>query len=200
MLIDNITTFIDSLRFHTIDKELKLMTDNSQKNEVSSGLDNLSDVRMNSGEGRPVIMLLHGPNLNMLGRRDPGQYGSFTLKEVEHFTARIADSLGYDLVCFQSNHEGYLIDKIHETMDLCQGMLLNAGALTHYSYALRDAIDLCPVPVMEIHISDIHKREGFRQKSVINEVCCGQVSGFGIDSYRLGLEQLCRIIAGKEQI
>lgn len=148
---------------------------------------------------RPAIMLLHGPNLNMLGRRDPGQYGSFTLKDIEHSLRLQANELGYDLFCFQSNHEGFIIDKIHETMDFCVGMLLNAGALTHYSYALRDAIELCPVPVMEIHISDIHKREDFRRTSVISEVCSGQISGFGLDSYRMGLEQLIRQLAQKEQ-
>ncbi|NLW11552.1 MAG: type II 3-dehydroquinate dehydratase [Clostridiaceae bacterium] len=152
-----------------------------------------------SGVERPAIMLLHGPNLNMLGRRDPGQYGSFTLKDIEHSLRMQADALGYDLYCFQSNHEGYIIDKIHETMDFCAGMLLNAGALTHYSYALRDAIELCPVPVMEIHISDIQKREDFRRVSVIKDVCSGQISGLGRDSYRIGLEQLVNLLTQKGQ-
>lgn len=169
------------------------MSDNNKHN-----VDSIAELAIKEGE-RPAIMLLHGPNLNMLGRRDPGQYGSFTLKDIEHSLRLQADELGYELYCFQSNHEGLLIDKIHETMDFCVGMLLNAGALTHYSYALRDAIELCPVPVMEIHISDIQKRESFRRVSVIKDVCCGQISGFGMDSYRIGLEQLVRLLERKRQ-
>jgi 3-dehydroquinate dehydratase-2 len=142
------------------------------------------------------LLLLNGPNLNMLGRRDPRQYGTFTLADVEAQTRLHALALGYSLDCFQSNHEGDLVDRIQQAIGQYAGILLNAGALTHYSYALRDAIDLCGLPVMEIHISDILKREPFRQISVIHPVCCGQVAGFGIDSYRLATEQLCRILEG----
>ncbi|HAL73532.1 MAG TPA: type II 3-dehydroquinate dehydratase [Clostridiales bacterium] len=144
----------------------------------------------------PRLLLINGPNLNMLGKRDPAKYGIFTLADVEKLTREVAAAQGYDLDCFQSNHEGDLVDRIQQAMGVYDGILLNAGALTHYSYALRDAIELCRLPVMEIHISDIHKREPFRSISVIHPVCCGQVAGFGIDSYRLGTEQLCRLLKG----
>jgi len=147
---------------------------------------------------RSRLLLLNGPNLNMLGRRDPEKYGTFTLTDVEELTRATAMGEGFTLDCFQSNHEGALVDRIQQAMDHYAGILLNAGALTHYSYALRDAIELCRLPVMEIHISDIHKREPFRSISVIHPVCCGQVAGFGIDSYRLGTEQLCRLLKGKQ--
>lgn len=145
----------------------------------------------------PMLLLLNGPNLNMLGRRDPAQYGTFTLADVENLTRQAAAAQGYGLECFQSNHEGDLIDRIQQASGQFAGILLNAGALTHYSYALRDAIESCHLPVMEIHISDIHKREPFRQISVIHPVCCGQVAGFGLDSYRIGAEQLCKLLEGK---
>jgi 3-dehydroquinate dehydratase-2 len=144
------------------------------------------------------LLLLNGPNLNMLGKRDPRQYGNFTLADVERLTVEVADAEGFAVDCFQSNHEGDLVDRIQAAIGSYAGILINAGALTHYSYALRDAIDLTRLPVMEIHISDIHKREPFRQVSVIHPVCCGQIAGFGIDSYRLGTEQLCRLLLAKE--
>lgn len=143
-----------------------------------------------------TLLLLNGPNLNMLGRRDPAQYGTATLADVEDLARRTAQASGWALDCYQSNHEGDLVDKIQQAIDRYDGILLNAGALTHYSYAIRDAIELCRLPVMEIHMSDIHKREPFRRVSVIHEVCCGQVAGFGIGSYRLGTEQLCRLLKG----
>ncbi|HBP38073.1 MAG TPA: type II 3-dehydroquinate dehydratase [Clostridiales bacterium] len=143
------------------------------------------------------LLLLNGPNLNMLGRRDPKQYGTFTLADVEELTRRTAAGFGYGLDCFQSNHEGDLVDRIQAAIGQYAGILINAGALTHYSYALRDAIELCGLPVMEIHISDIYKREPFRHLSVIHPVCCGQVVGLGLDSYRLGTEQLCQVLKGQ---
>jgi len=128
------------------------------------------------------LLLVNGPNLNLLGRRDPTQYGTFTLAEVESRTREAAHAVGYALDCFQSNHEGELVDLIQAAHVHYAGILLNAGALTHYSYALRDAIDACKIPVMEIHISDIAKREPFRQLSVIHPVCAGQVKGLGLNS------------------
>ena len=153
-----------------------------------------------NNDKRPALLLLNGPNLNMLGRRNPDQYGSFTLVDVEQSCKHLANSKGFELFCFQSNHEGQLIDRIHEAIDYCDGMLINPGAFTHYSYALRDAIEICPFPVMEIHISDISKREDFRKISVVKDVCCAQVAGFGLDSYKIGIEQLIRIIREKENI
>lgn len=146
----------------------------------------------------PRLLLLNGPNLNMLGRRDPKQYGTFTLADVEQLTRETAVSHGWELDCFQSNHEGDLVDRIQQAIGVYEGILLNAGALTHYSYSLRDAIELCRLPVMEIHISDIQKREPFRQISVIHEVCCGQIAGLGLDSYRVGTDKLCRLLKGTQ--
>ncbi len=142
------------------------------------------------------LLLLHGPNLNMLGRRDPGQYGTFTLKDVETLTIQTAARYSFGVDCFQSNSEGDLIGRIQESMDRYDGILINAGALTHTSYALRDAIELCNLPVLEIHISDIHKREPFRRISVIQAVCCGQIAGFGLDGYRMATDHLCRRLKG----
>lgn len=153
----------------------------------------LSPDRQSAGR----LLLIDGPNLNMLGRRDPAQYGTFTLADVERLVQETAAQCGYEADCYQSNHEGDLIDRIHAAMAGYEGILINAGALTHTSYALRDAIELCGLPVMEVHISDIHKREPFRQISVIHTVCCGQIAGFGLDSYRLAVEQLCKLLKGK---
>jgi len=151
-------------------------------------------------QGQPAgrLLLLNGPNLNMLGRRDPKQYGTFTLADVEALVLETAVRYSYAVDCFQSNHEGDLIDRIHDAIGRHQGILINAGALTHTSYALRDAIELCGLPVMEVHISDIHKREPFRRISVIHDVCCGQIAGFGLDSYRLAVEQLCHLLKGNQ--
>lgn len=137
-----------------------------------------------------TILLMHGPNLNMLGRREKSHYGSFTLTDVETEMRKEAAARGYRLVAFQSNHEGALIDRIHQALATTTGMLLNAGAFTHYSYALLDALLLCDFPVVEVHISDIYKREPFRRLSVIRTACIDQVAGLGFDSYRLGLERL----------
>lgn len=143
------------------------------------------------------LLLLNGPNLNLLGRRDPSQYGTFTLADVETITRRNVNAQGFALDCFQSNHEGELVDIIQASSSRYAGVLLNAGALTHYSYALRDAIEACKIPVMEIHISDIALREPFRQLSVIHPVCIGQVKGLGLDSYIVGARNLISHIVGK---
>ncbi len=138
------------------------------------------------------ILLMNGPNLNMLGRRDPDQYGRFTLKDVEDLTRETAAQFGFVVDCFQSNHEGELIDRIQASLDEVDGLLINAGAFTHYSYALRDALELCPFPVAEVHISDIKKREPFRRISVIEDACDCQIAGHGIDSYRLAAAFICK--------
>lgn len=151
---------------------------------------------MISGQQQPALLLINGPNLNMLGRRDPEQYGTFTLADVEALTRETAARFGFALDCCQSNHEGVLVDCIQQAMGVYAGMIINAGALTHYSYSLRDAIELCQLPVMEVHISDIHKREPFRRVSVIEPVCRGQVAGLGIKSYQVGTERLCRLLKG----
>lgn len=141
---------------------------------------------------RPIVLLVNGPNLNMLGKRDPEQYGTFTLSDVEKAFSEKAEELGVEARFFQSNGEGELCSAIHEALDYASGIVINAGAYTHYSYALLDALALTKLPVMEVHISDIHSREPFRRVSVIQSACVGQVCGLGIRSYTVGLERLVR--------
>ena len=140
----------------------------------------------------PVILLMNGPNLDMLGKRSRRHYGDFTLEQVEIAFGAKASSLGVDCAFFQSNEEGALVSEIHRAMSYADGIVINAGAYTHYSYAILDALELCGLPVMEVHISNIHKREPFRRISVIRDGCVGQVYGLGMDSYLVGLEKLVR--------
>ena len=138
----------------------------------------------------PVILLINGPNLNMLGKRSKEHYGSFTLSQVESAFRTRAKELGVEPAFFQSNDEGGIVTAIQESMEYASGIVINAGAYTHYSYAILDALLLCGLPVMEVHISNIHKREQFRSVSVIQSACVGQVSGLGLDSYLVGLDKL----------
>ena len=132
------------------------------------------------------LLILNGPNLNRLGKREPGIYGAETLEDVERKLGKAALLYDVELSFFQSNWEGALIDKIHEAEDVgLDGIVFNPGAFTHYSIALRDAIASVNVPVIEIHISNIHSREPFRETSVIAPVCIGQLAGFGTDGYEL---------------
>ena len=136
------------------------------------------------------VLLLHGPNLNLLGSREPEIYGHMTLGELEDRCRRWGAELGIRVDAFQSNHEGELIDRMHEGIGSYQGVVLNAGALTHYSYALLDAIRAVSIPTVEVHLSDIGAREPWRAHSVLSEACVATIIGRGPDGYREALELL----------
>lgn len=141
------------------------------------------------------LLVLHGPNLNLLGVREPGVYGRVTLAEINEKLTEFAAASSTTLRIYQSNHEGVLIDHIHEARTWANGILINPGAYTHTSYALRDAITAVGLPTVEVHLSNIHAREPFRHESRIAAACLGQISGFGWNSYRLGLQALLHHLA-----
>ncbi len=136
------------------------------------------------------VLILHGPNLNLLGEREPAVYGAMTLRELDAALKKKAAQLGLRARVFQSNHEGELIDLIHEHRRWARGLVFNPGAYSHYSYALRDAVAGARIPTIEVHLSDIKKREKFRRVSVIAPVCVAQISGKGAGSYLEALERL----------
>lgn len=136
------------------------------------------------------ILVLHGPNLNLLGKREPGIYGTQTLQDIDRLLMTEAIDLSVELSVLQSNHEGVLVDRIQDAFGNFEGLLINPAAYTHTSVALRDAIAAVAIPTVEVHLSNIHKRESFRQHSYIAPVAVGQISGFGAESYRLGLRAL----------
>jgi 3-dehydroquinate dehydratase II len=136
------------------------------------------------------ILVLHGPNLNLLGKREPGVYGTVTLEEINQALEIQARSLGVEVAASQSNHEGGLVDLIQDAMGKHSGILINPGAYTHTSVAIRDAIAGVNLPTVEVHLSNIHKREEFRHRSYIAPVAIGQICGFGANSYYLGLQAL----------
>ncbi|MEC0267958.1 type II 3-dehydroquinate dehydratase [Paenibacillus anseongense] len=136
------------------------------------------------------VLVINGPNLNMLGIREPGVYGTVSLSVIIQGLTELAEVLSVEIESFQSNHEGDIIDKIHEAFGTKDGILINPGAFTHYSYAIRDALSSVQLPTVEVHLSNIHKREEFRHQSVTAPVVIGQISGFGVQSYELGLRAL----------
>ncbi len=136
------------------------------------------------------ILVIHGPNLNLVGVREKKVYGTESYENINHRLLQQAERLGVRVEIFQSNHEGEIIDKIHAAFGHFDGIIINPGAYTHYSIAIRDAIKGVDIPAVEVHLSNVHAREEFRAKSVIAPVCKGQISGFGGDSYILGLYAL----------
>jgi 3-dehydroquinate dehydratase-2 len=136
------------------------------------------------------ILVLHGPNLNLLGQREPGIYGVLSLNDINRLLEEQARHLAVNIDFFQSNHEGFLVDKIHDSWGKHQGILINPGAYTHTSVALRDAIAGVNIPTVEVHLSNVYRREEFRHHSYIAPVAVGQISGFGAQSYILGLQAL----------
>lgn len=144
------------------------------------------------------ILVLNGPNLNMLGKREPEIYGSQTLEDINYKLKQVAKVLEVTLSFFQSNHEGALVDRVQAALNVHQGILINPGAYTHTSVAIRDVIAAVALPTVEVHLSNIHQREAFRHHSYIAPVAIGQISGFGADSYRLGLEGLVKYLQSKQ--
>lgn len=144
------------------------------------------------------VLVLHGPNLNMLGKREPGIYGGMTLEEINERLKKAGEAWNLSVHAYQSNSEGELVDYIHQASERFDYILINAGAYTHYSYAIRDALRAVDVPAIEIHLSNIHAREPFRHQSVLAPAVKGQVAGFGYDSYELGLYAIKKVFDKEE--
>lgn len=140
------------------------------------------------------ILVINGVNMNMLGIREPEKYGNMTLKDLEKELYSYSFELGIDIETFQSNFEGEIVEKIHSAKENFDGIIINAGAYTHTSIAIRDAISSINIPTVEVHMTNIYSREEFRHHSYIAPVCAGQISGFGINSYKLALEAICSIL------
>lgn len=136
------------------------------------------------------VLVINGVNMNMLGIREPEKYGTMTLKDLEKELYAYSFELGIDLETYQSNHEGEIVEKIHSALNTADGIVINPGAYTHTSIAIRDALAAVNIPAVEIHMTNIHGREDFRHKSMIADVCTAQISGFGFNSYKLGLKGL----------
>jgi 3-dehydroquinate dehydratase II len=148
-----------------------------------------------SSTTRNRIEVMHGANLDQVGRRDPEQYGGATLTELERKISKYADELGLATRFFQTNHEGEFIEHLHRLEGMADGIVLNPGAWTHYSYAIRDALELAALPAVEVHLSDVDRREEWRRHSVISDLCVARVAGKGAEGYREALERLRQEVA-----
>ena len=146
---------------------------------------------------RPKIVILNGPNLNLLGQRQPEIYGHVTLADVEANCRKLGGELGLDLDFKQSNHEGVLIDWIHEARKNGAGLIMNPGAYTHTSVAIMDAMKTCEFPILEVHISNVHQREAFRHHSYVSLVATGVMAGFGVHGYELAVRHMAHLIGAK---
>ncbi len=142
----------------------------------------------------PSILVIHGPNLNLLGRREPEIYGRTTLNDINRNLGELGAQLGLAVDAFQSNHEGAIVDRIQQAADRCDGLIINAAAFTHTSIAIRDALAALAVPVIEVHLSNIHRREAFRHRSVTAGVVTGQILGLGAAGYALALRALAEMV------
>ena len=149
---------------------------------------------MSLNTDQPKVLVIHGPNLNMLGKREPEVYGTTTLKAINASLDELGKNLGFFLETFQSNHEGAIVEKIQEAVGKQNGLIINPAALTHTSIAIRDALLLLDIPVIEVHLSNIYKREPFRHKSMISDVATAQITGFGMQGYTMALEALAGMI------
>jgi 3-dehydroquinate dehydratase II len=149
---------------------------------------------MNQDKNKPKVLIIHGPNLNMLGKREPEIYGHTTLDEINAELEHLGMTLGIVVETFQSNHEGAIVDKIQEAGPTQNGIIINPAAFTHTSIAIRDALLAFDIPIIEIHISNIYKREPFRHKSLISDVADAQITGLGIEGYSIALKALAEMV------
>jgi 3-dehydroquinate dehydratase-2 len=147
-----------------------------------------------TAERRGTILVINGPNLNLLGTREPEKYGTSTLADVEDLAARTAKAHGFAVECLQSNHEGVLLDAIHAARESAVGIVLNAGAFTHTSVALRDALAAVQLPAVEVHITNVHQREEFRHQSFLSPVCSAVIVGAGVFGYKLAIDYLSEVL------
>jgi len=140
------------------------------------------------------ILVIHGPNLNMLGQREPSVYGATTLAQIDAGLIALGTALGLAVECFQSNHEGTIVEKIQSAVQAVAGLIINPAAYTHTSVAIRDALLLLSVPIVEVHISNVHRRDAFRHRSFVSDVATGQIVGLGAQGYELALRALASIV------
>jgi 3-dehydroquinate dehydratase-2 len=147
-----------------------------------------------SAAGRGTILVINGPNLNLLGTREPEKYGTSTLADVEQLAAEAAQAHGFTVDCVQSNHEGVLLDAIHAARSAAVGIVINAGAFTHTSVALRDALAAVQLPAVEVHITNVHQREEFRHHSFLSPVCAAVIVGAGVFGYKLAIDYLAEAL------